>query len=645
MSSRPIGRVEGFVACTVALGAAAVVAALVETAADPPPLLAFLCICVLLAELLEVTSDEASPHAIDTQKFSFSSSVHLAALLLIGPWGAALVAAVGVAGVDGIRGRPFRQIAFNVSAFALSCVGAGAAFVLLGGSPGSLTMPNDLIAIAGMVVAYATINTILVGTVVAFAGNTRVWPLVRDTSEAELPTVTAEASLGFSIAFFALASPWYPVLLLPLLLAVYQSHAGLAQMRRETGRALETFANVIDERDPYTFQHSARVAEYARELAERLGFSATDVSRLRWAGRLHDLGKISVDAHVLRKPGRLDPREWEAMRRHPRLSARLIRRFRFAHEEARAVEYHHERFDGAGYYGVDGQQLPLAAHFLIIADTYDAMTSDRPYRSAMTPEAALAEIEENLGTQFHPAIGRAFVALQRGLDPAKALSAAELSELHDLFERSRPLRQRLRRIPPGPDSVALLGLAAAFGLAGLGHPFLAAASCAGSAAGICWKRLRLRRASALAETLAGAAIDARPSELMRSLARGLVDHSSLDWIGLLHWRESELDGSVVAEWGNNFAAPLEAALTSWLVRDLTPVREVLVADGVEVGRGGVLYALPVGEPGRGSGFLVFLFRQWPPVHVDLALRRAAEGLAAAFDPVVPSARIRVAASG
>src|SRR5204862_6165467 len=104
-----------------------------------------------------------------------------------------------------------------------------------------------------------------------------------------------------------------------------------------------------------------------------LGLPFSDIDRLRWAARLHDLGKAAADAWLFRKEGRLGGAEWAALRRHPRLSARLMQRFEFAAGQARAVEFHHERFDGQGYYGIAGDALPLASHFLIVADSFDAM--------------------------------------------------------------------------------------------------------------------------------------------------------------------------------------------------------------------------------------------------------------------------------
>src|SRR5262249_56892659 len=142
----------------------------------------------------------------------------------------------------------------------------------------------------------------------------------------------------------------------------------------------------------------------------------------------------------------LDGAEWAAMRRHPRLSARLMQRFEFAAGQARAVEFHHERYDGQGYYGIDGDALPLASHFLIVADSFDAMTHDRPFRPALSSEEALAEIERNSGTQFHPTVAKAFIAVERGQDPTTVLSGPELTELRDA-----PIPSRVQGIPAARD--------------------------------------------------------------------------------------------------------------------------------------------------------------------------------------------------
>ena len=130
---------------------------------------------------------------------------------------------------------------------------------------------------------------------------------------------------------------------------------------------------------------------------------------------------------------------------HPRLSARLLQRFEFVSPQAQAVELHHERMDGRGYYGVGGDDLPLASHFLIVADSFDAMTTDRPYRAGLSHEAALMEIERNAGTQFHPAVAKAFVAVQRGVDPDRRALARR--SWRRLARRVRALPDRCSPVP------------------------------------------------------------------------------------------------------------------------------------------------------------------------------------------------------
>src|SRR5207253_3784795 len=129
-------------------------------------------------------------------------------------------------------------------------------------------------------------------------------------------------------------------------------------VQRAPLRALETFANIVDERDPSTYRHSLRVAGYVDQLARALRLPFSDIDRLRWAGRLHDLGKVAVDSSVLRKPDRLDRQEWAAMRRHPRLSARLLQRFEFVATQARAVELLPESVVGTGYIGIPDDKHP-----------------------------------------------------------------------------------------------------------------------------------------------------------------------------------------------------------------------------------------------------------------------------------------------
>jgi HD-GYP domain-containing protein (c-di-GMP phosphodiesterase class II) len=606
---------------TVALGVCVLAAAVVQLDTSRPATLALLCLAVLLTELLQVSGEEETLDPSDAQTFSFSSGVHIATVLLVGPWAAALVAAFGVLVVDSLRGSPRIKILFNASVFAIASCAGGLAFDVAGGERASLSLPGDLAALAALVTTYAVLNRLLVACVVSFFAASPLWPQVAGSAGSEAFAAAAEAGLGITLAVVADAAPWAAVALVPLAVAVYQSRARLAQLRRETARALETFANIVDERDPYTYDHSSRVAEHVRRLAAGLGLPPVTVARLRWAGRLHDLGKVAVDAAVLRKPAALDEAEWAAIRRHPRLSARLLRRFRFAASEARAVEFHHERVDGRGYYGLSSRTIPLASHFLIVADSYDAMTTDRPYRRGFAPEEALREIEAGIGQQFHPAVARAFIALQRGGNPALELSAAELSELRGLSAGVTEVRGRLlgyRRL--GVEALILGGMMAALASAAvafvLALPFLFISACGVAA------RLRQRsRARRLAASIKGK-LDHLPATqpLFHAVVEAIADSAALGWAGLVSWSESELAGRTELAWPDRDSGPPEEALTSWLIREAEAREDVLAAEGVDLGREGAHVAVPLRHEGVVLGFLVLAFNGGFPRHVELALR-------------------------
>jgi putative nucleotidyltransferase with HDIG domain len=187
---------------------------------------------------------------------------------------------------------------------------------------------------------------------------------------------------------------------------------------------LTVLTGAIEARDPYTQGHSARVTALAEEIARRLGWSEERLASLRVGGSLHDIGKLAVADHVLRKRGRLEAHELAQIREHPKTGARLLLRVAALREAIPYVLYHHERWDGSGYpTGKAGEEIPLEARVLAVADAFDAMTSDRPYRRARGHGEALAEVERCSGTQFDPAIARVFLELFAEAELATAASA------------------------------------------------------------------------------------------------------------------------------------------------------------------------------------------------------------------------------
>jgi putative nucleotidyltransferase with HDIG domain len=184
---------------------------------------------------------------------------------------------------------------------------------------------------------------------------------------------------------------------------------------------LSVLSGVIEARDPYTRGHSTRVTALTEAVARRLGWSDERIESLRVGGPLHDIGKLAVSDEVLRKAGSLEQHELAEIREHPKVGARILLRVSALREAIPYVLYHHERWDGGGYpSGKAGEEIPIEARVLAIADAFDAMTSDRPYRRALTLEQALSEIARCAGTQFDPAIARVFLQLFAEAEPAAA---------------------------------------------------------------------------------------------------------------------------------------------------------------------------------------------------------------------------------
>jgi putative nucleotidyltransferase with HDIG domain len=210
-------------------------------------------------------------------------------------------------------------------------------------------------------------------------------------------------------------------------------HARQAQLIEELGESNERLAEAntqlrlvnvsfaaamvraLDSRDRYTAGHSAAVAVYSRDIARALGLPKDDVTRIHLAALVHDIGKIGLRAELLEKNSALDDDEWAEMREHPAIGARILAEVEDYSDIALVVRSHHERWDGAGYPdGLSGHAIPRLARIIAVADSYNAMTSDRPYRAAMSTERAIQQLILGKGTQFEAAVIDAFVEILQG---------------------------------------------------------------------------------------------------------------------------------------------------------------------------------------------------------------------------------------
>lgn len=200
---------------------------------------------------------------------------------------------------------------------------------------------------------------------------------------------------------------------------------GFEPNERATVAAVEALAMLVDSRDAGTNVHADRVAELAEELALSLGCTQERARDVYLAGKLHDIGKVAIPDSILRKRGKLTEEEWEMMRRHPSIGANVVSHVGALARLAPIIRSHHERYDGAGYpQGLRGHEIPLEARIVAVADAFDAMISDRPYRDRINVERARARLRANAGTQFDPEI---VAALEQHLDRDQAEVAEAVS--------------------------------------------------------------------------------------------------------------------------------------------------------------------------------------------------------------------------
>lgn len=385
---------------------------------------------------------------------------------LAGVVGLALVAGLGERGRIKLRGTLDVSISLLPAVFAAVLYGPLAAMLVFGSSVFGMTMPLAgrvayfcsraltgaaaaggavLVAAlmsggAGEVVAASTAAALTAEVVdAAFASATHglrgngSW---REAARELLPVIVSSVPLySPAVSLLVIAyrdvSPWtLPLFFAPALAAqrwflMYQEQRRLASDLRAANRQLETanlsFAKgliaTLDARDRYTAGHSAAVATYARDIAERMGLHATQCDLAHLCGLVHDIGKIGLPAGLLEKPGALTLDERREMQRHSEIGERILANVDTYAEIASVVRHHHERVDGQGYPdGLSEDEIPILSRIIAVADAYNAMTSDRPYRDAMPSRVARLRLAQAVETQFDTAVVAAFEALLAGAD-------------------------------------------------------------------------------------------------------------------------------------------------------------------------------------------------------------------------------------
>ena len=360
-----------------------------------------------------------------------ASILDVGAFLLFGPWiaGALDLLTTVPAQVLILRQRP-GAAALNAGLYASTTIVAGSAYLAAGGALGAPRFPHDFLpaVLAGSL--YYALNTGWVSLVLGARVREPATAIWRQHFRDGLPQ--HGLSIGFGLLFaqvrVAAGLPGVVLLVLPLLFARYALRL-YANLREDLVSFVRALSVALDAVDPYTHEHSVRVADYAMRVARHLGVREPDVETIRYAALVHDIGKIAQRPDVIRKPQALDEEERRVMMRHPEAGARIVGQIRALREAAAMVRTHHWRPDGKGYPpGLEEADVPLGARIIHACDAFDAMTSDRPYRKGLPAERALAELKRHAGAQFDREIVDALVALHG----SGALSAPNRAEAESM---------------------------------------------------------------------------------------------------------------------------------------------------------------------------------------------------------------------
>lgn len=443
-SSLPI-TCRNIIYVTIALSALATAVAL-GYLGDYPITLSQLAVAMLVCSALELVQIELTA---DKSRMSLGFAGLLGTAMLFGPPAAALVGFVEGASGNFVKHDPETRhqtfawpdpvkLTFNTFNHSLSAAVAGLVFVWGGGTPGSINqadIPPTLLATA----AFFMINTWGTAAVVASSRGLGTYHLWHQNFLWTAPQSLMSASsvlAGLWVYTQYHTQAWIMALVLPPIYVVYYSYRlymdkirkdleHISALNSLNNSIIASLATAIDAKDHYTNKHLSRVQTYALAMSEYMGLPPTEHEAVRCAALVHDIGKLGVPEHILTKPGKLTPEEYERMKQHVEIGAAILRPVQFPWPVVDVVLGHHERWDGLGYpNGLKGEEIPRGARIIALADVFDALTSDRPYRLAMTHEEALEYVQKQAGSHFDPEAVKALMAV---LDTCEK----QLAELSD----------------------------------------------------------------------------------------------------------------------------------------------------------------------------------------------------------------------
>lgn len=375
----------------------------------------FTVLSVIAESLLIPTRDERA--------ISVGFAVALTSILVLGVAEAIWVSSIGIMFRVFRLGNkrvcilnyPFYKTLFNGANVALSTGIAGLCYISMGGIPGDVNINTSILPMIISILIYIITNAAIISCLMSIISQESyiavwykniIWVIKDYLAMAPLGIIMAAAYLNYGILGVSL-------FFVPLLFARY-SFKLYIDMRNIYIDTVKSLSQAMEAKDPYTQGHSMRVSEYACALAEELSLPQRRVENLKIAAMLHDIGKLGIEESILNKPGKLTTTEYEKIKQHPEIGVKIIKEIDFLKDASTIIMHHHERIDGMGYpKGISGNDICMESCILSVADVYDALTSDRPYRPALNEVEALNVIDMGKGTQFDTKVADTFIKMMQ----------------------------------------------------------------------------------------------------------------------------------------------------------------------------------------------------------------------------------------
>ena len=394
---------------------------------------------LLLLALSSITSvfKVNLPLARSGSTMSVSYAVDFASLLLLGPHETMLVAAASAYSQCTFRIKepnPLYRTLFSMSCLVLTVQAAGTVYAMFGGVPGTFQWDKSPKPLSGAATTYFVVNTLTIATAIALSTRQSILKVWNENFLWSAPSYFVGAGAAAVSTWLVAAHSVHWVLPLgaaPLYLTyrTYKVYLGRIEDEQRHVRemadlhlaTIEALALAIDAKDQTSQSHIRRVQLYAAAVARALGMSENEIQGVKTAALLHDIGKLAVPEHILSKPGPLTPEEFQKIRAHPKVGADIVSSVPFPYPVAPLILSHHERWDGKGYpAGLKGDEIPLGARILSVVDYFDALMAERPYHKAMSFDAAIGLLQQEVGKGLDPTVVDKFIELIPGLQAEAA---------------------------------------------------------------------------------------------------------------------------------------------------------------------------------------------------------------------------------